>query len=65
MTPGTTVVFSEVIDRQSVSGPIVREIRDGWTTINDTAFLTDVKLLSHCVLQKSNQLGNVEGKSVG
>jgi hypothetical protein len=34
MPPGTTVVFSAVIDRQSVSAPIVRAIRDGWTTIN-------------------------------
>ena len=41
MPPGTTVVFSPVIDRQSVSAPIVRGIRDSWTTINDTAFVTD------------------------
>jgi hypothetical protein len=37
MSPGTTVVFSTVIDRQSVSAPIVTAIRDGWTTINGTA----------------------------
>ena len=34
MHPGTTVGFYVVIDRQSVSAPIVRKLRDGWTTIN-------------------------------
>jgi hypothetical protein len=49
MSPGTTVVFSVVIDRQSVSTPIVTTIRDGWTTINDTAFVTDDRIaLSLC-----------------
>jgi hypothetical protein len=49
MTPGTTVVFSAVIDRQSVSVPIVRVIRDGWTTINGTVFVTDDRIaLSLC-----------------
>ena len=49
MPPGTTVVFSAVIDRQSVSAPIVRAIRDGWTTINGTAFVTDDRIaLSLC-----------------
>ena len=49
MSPGTTVVFSAVIDRQSVSAPIVAAIRDGWTTINGTAFVTDDRIdLSLC-----------------
>ena len=52
MPPGTTVVFSAVIDRQSVSAPIVRAIRDGWTTINGTAFVTDDRIaLSLCPVE--------------
>jgi hypothetical protein len=49
MSPGTTVGFSVVIDRKSVSTGIVREIRDGWRTINGTALVTDERIdLSLC-----------------
>jgi hypothetical protein len=49
-----------VIDRQSVSVPIVRSIRDGWTTINGTVLVTDEqKVLSLCPTEDQKNLVDV------
>ena len=49
----TTVHFSVVIDRASVSPGIVRALRAGWRTINCAVFVTDER--SALSLQKTGQ----------
>ncbi len=53
----TTVHFSAVIDRDSVSPGIVRALRDGWRTINYVVFITDKRsALSLCPTQGRTNL---------
>ena len=48
----TTVCFSTVIDRQSVSVVIVRGLCDVWSNMNSTTFVTDEQnVLSLCPLE--------------
>ncbi len=66
MFPETTVYFSMVIDRGSVSSEIVRGLRDGWRTINRSVSVTDERnVLSLCPVEDRTNLVDVRIRCVG